>query len=139
VRVCPACGEAFPEPVKAALKLSTLDIMGVEGIDLEVTAWQWRKHISKASGKEMLSCTFYGGLSDAPVTEYLCVTHDGYSGEKARRLLAEIAHKAGIELDYSAVDLHQMAQQMTNGTPPRTIQFSREGKFYTVKKRSWIK
>ena len=139
VRVCPACGEAFPEPVKAALKLSNLDIMGIQGIDLDVTAWQWRKHISKASGKEMLALTFYGGLSDAPVTEYLCVTHDGYSGEKARRLLAEIAHKAGIELDYSAVDLHQMAQQMTEGTPPKSIEFKREGKFFTVMKRSWIK
>jgi len=137
VRICPACGEAFPEPVKAALKLSTLDIMGIQGIDLEVTAWQWRKHISKASGKEMLALTFYGGLSDAPVTEYLCVTHDGYSGEKARRLLAEIAHKAGIELDYGAVDLHEMAQQLTDGTPPREISYQKTGKFYTVIKRSW--
>ena len=59
--------------------------------------------------------------------------------EKARRLLAEIAHKAGIELDYGAVDLHQMAQQLTEGTPPKRIEFKREGKFFTVIKRSWIK
>lgn len=137
VRVCSACGEEFPEPVKAALKLSTLDIMGIQGQDMEVTAWQWRKHISKASGKEMLSCTFYGGLSDAQVTEYLAVTHDGYAGKKSRRLLAEIAHKAGVELDYGAVDLHQMAQQMTSGTPPKSIEFKREGKFFSVINRKW--
>jgi DNA repair protein RadD len=138
VRVCPACGEAFPEPERPALRLHNLDIMGVEGVDMEVTAWTWRKHISRASGKEMLSCTFYGGLSDAPVTEYLAVTHDGYAGEKSRRLLAEVAHKAGVVLDYAAVDLHQMAQQMTEGRPPAAIEFKREGKFFTVLKRTFL-
>jgi DNA repair protein RadD len=137
VRVCPACGEAFPEPVKPALKLHNLDIMGVEGVDMEVTAWTWRKHISRASGREMLSVTYYGGLSDPPVTEYLAVTHDGYAGEKSRRLLADIAHQASVTLDYAAVDLHQMAGQMTEGKPPATIEFKKEGKFFTVLKRTW--
>jgi DNA repair protein RadD len=135
VRVCPACGEAFPEPVKAALKLHNLDIMGIEGTDMEVTAWTWRKHISRASGREMLAVTYYGGLSDPPVTEYLAVTHEGYAGEKSRRLLAEIAHQAGVVLDYGAVDLHQMAGQMTEGRPPATIEFRKDGKFYTIIKR----
>ena len=137
VRVCPACGEAFPEPVKPPLKLSNLDIMGHEGIDLEVTSWTWRKHISRASGKEMLSVTYYGGLSDPPVTEYLAVTHDGYAGEKSRRLLADIAHNAGIQLDYGLSDLHDMAQTLTEGAPPSSIEYKREGKFFTVMKRIW--
>lgn len=139
VRVCPACGEAFPEPVKAALKLHNHDIMGIEGTDLEVSAWTWRKHISRASGKEMLAVSYYGGLSDAPVTEYLAVTHDGYAGEKSRRLLADIAHKASVTLDYAAADLHEMANQMTEGCPPNEIEFKKEGKFFTVLKRSWSK
>jgi DNA repair protein RadD len=138
VRVCPACGEAFPEPVKPALKLHNLDIMGVEGVDMEVSAWTWRKHISRASGREMLSVTYYGGLSDPPVTEYLVVCHDGYAGEKSRRLLADIAHQAGIDLDYGTADLHQMAGQMTEGRPPATIEFRKDGKFFTVLKRIWI-
>jgi DNA repair protein RadD len=137
VRVCPACGAEFPEPVKAALKLSNLDIMGVEGVDMEVTAWTWRKHISRASGKEMLSLTYYGGLSDPPVTEYLTVTHDGYAGEKSRRLLADIAYKAGVVLDYGTADLHEMAQTLTEGQPPSEIEFRREGKFFTVLQRTW--
>ena len=85
----------------------------------------------------MLAVTYYGGLSDAPVTEYLAVTHEGYAGEKSRRLLAEIAHQAGVVLDYSAVDLHQMAGQMTEGRPPATIQFRKDGKFYTIIKRTY--
>jgi DNA repair protein RadD len=138
VRVCPACGEAFPEPERPALKLHNLDIMGVEGVDMEVTAWTWRKHLSRASGKEMLSLTYYGGLSDLPVTEYLAVTHDGYAGEKSRRLLTDIAYKAGVTLNYNVADLHEMAQQLTEGEPPSAIEFKREGKFFTVLKRSWI-
>ena len=129
VRVCPACGAEFPEPVRPALKLSNLDIMGVEGTDLDVTAWTWRKHISRASGKEMLALSYYGGLSDPPVTEYLAVTHDGYAGEKSRRLLSDIAYKASVALDYRATDLHDMAQQLTEGQPPSQIEFKREGKF----------
>lgn len=137
VRVCPACGAEFPEPEKPALRLHNLDIMGVEGVDMEVSVWTWRKHISRASGKEMLSLTYYGGLSDAPVTEYLAVTHDGYAGEKSRRLLAEVAHKAGVVLDYGMADLHEMAQILTEGQPPASIEFKRENKFFTVLKRTW--
>ena len=136
-RVCPACGEAFPEPVRPTLKLSNLDIMGFEGTDLEVSSWTWRKHISRASGKEMLSVSYYGGLSDPPVTEYLAVTHDGYAGEKSRRLLSEVAHRASVDLDYGATDLHQMAQQMTEGQPPSAIEFKREGKFFSIIRRMW--
>jgi DNA repair protein RadD len=137
VRVCPACGAEFPEPEKPALRLHNLDIMGVEGVDMEVSVWTWRKHISRASGKEMLSLTYYGGLSDPPVTEYLAVTHDGYAGEKSRRLLAEVAHRAGVVLDYGMADLHEMAQTLTEGQPPATIEFKREGKFFTVLQRTW--
>ena len=137
VRVCPACGEAFPEVERPALKLHNHDIMGNEGIDLEVTSWTWRKHISRASGKEMLSVTYYGGLSDPPVTEYLAVTHDGYAGEKARRLLADMTYSAGVALDYGLADLHDMAQALTEGNPPAKIEYKKEGKFFTVMNRNW--
>lgn len=137
VRVCPACGEAFPEPERPALKLHNNDIMGNEGIDMEVSSWTWRKHISRASGKEMLSVTYYGGLSDPPVTEYLAVTHDGYAGEKSRRLLADIAHQAGITLDYGLSDLHDMAKTLSEGNPPSSIEYKREGKFFTIIKRQY--
>jgi len=137
VRECPACGEPFPEPERPMLRLHNLDIMGVEGVDFEVSTWTWRKHISRASGKEMLSLTYYGSLSDPPVTEYLAVTHDGYAGEKSRRLLADIAYKAGVVLDYGTAELHEMAQALTEGQPPSAIEFRREGKFFTVLKRTW--
>ena len=77
VMVCPSCGEQFPEPVKKSMVLRNDDIMGLDGQELEVTSWTWRKHISKASGIEMLAVTYYGGLSDTPITEYLPIMHEG--------------------------------------------------------------
>ena len=85
----------------------------------------------------MLSLTYYGGLSDLPVTEYLAVTHDGYAGEKSRRLLSDIAYKAGVVVGYVSSDLHEIAQRLTDGRPPVHIEFKREGKFFTVLKRTW--
>jgi len=137
VRECPACGTPFPEPERPTLRLHNMDIMGAEGMDMDVTSWTWRKHISRASGKEMLSLTYYRSLSDPPVTEYLAVTHDGYAGEKSRRLLADIAYKAGVVLDYGTAELHEMAQTLTEGQPPSEIEFRREGKFFTVLQRTW--
>lgn len=137
VRVCPACGAEFPEPVRPAMSLRNDDIMGQSGIDLDVSSWTWRKHISRASGKEMITCTFYGSLSDAPVTSYYAITHDGWAGEKARKNLAEIAHKSGVNLDYSSADLHDIAKQMTEGTPPKSIEYQKNGKFYTVVSHKW--
>jgi hypothetical protein len=52
--------------------------------------------------------------------------------------LAEVAHKAGVPLNYGTADLHEMAQALTEGQPPASIEFKREGKFFTVLKRTWI-
>jgi len=42
-----------------------------------------------------------------------------------------------VTLDYGTADLHQMAQQITEGRPPSAIEFKREGRFFTVLKRTW--
>lgn len=85
----------------------------------------------------MLSCVMYGCLSDPPVTSYYAICHDGYAGSKARQNLAEIAHKAGVNLNYASADLHDIAKQMTEGKPPKEIQYQKSGKFYTVVAQKW--
>jgi DNA repair protein RadD len=140
VRECPACGHAFPEPERKKLKLHNNDIMGLEGSDLDVTSWNWRKHISKASGKEMLAVTYYAALSDPPVTEYLPIMHDGYAGQKSVQLLAKMAHDAFgmIGPEVANLDgLDQIAKVMNSGNPPRKITYKQDGKFCRVINRSW--
>lgn len=136
VKACTACGAPFPEPVKAPLELRTNDIMG-QGDDLMVENWSWRKHTSRASGKEMLAVTYYGALSDKPVSEYICVTHDGYAGTKARALLATLARQSGAPLDYGSADLDDMAAQMMQGKPPQVVTYKKEGKFFNVTARTY--
>lgn len=137
VKVCPACETPFPEPEKPPMKLSNLDIMGESGIEMEVTSWTWRKHISRTSGKEMLSVTYYGGLADTPVTEYLAVTHDGYGGQKARKLLALLAYRSDATISYESADLVDIATAMTASDPPDTIEYRKDGKYFTVLDRKW--
>jgi len=112
--------------------------MGLEGRDLDVKSWTWRKHISKASGKEMLAVTYYGGLSDPAVTEYLAVTHDGYAGQTALQKLATIAQSAQIKpggLNVQSLD--EMAVNMNQAQPPSSIEFKKDGKFFRVMRRRW--
>ena len=142
VSICPACGHPFPEPERKKLELRDDDIMGLEGKDLEVSSWNWRRHVSRASGKEMLSCTYYGSLSDKPITEYLPVLHDGYAGQKAMRQLMTMANSSGAHLAEAAhmegsEGLEYLAVQMSNSKPPISIEYRLDGKFHRVLKRSW--
>jgi DNA repair protein RadD len=85
----------------------------------------------------MLALTYYGALSDTPVTEYLTVMHDGYAGEKARRLLAVLADQSGATLDYSIADIQQHANVLNLAKAPAAIEYKSEGKFFTVMKRTF--
>jgi DNA repair protein RadD len=142
VMVCPACGHAFPEPERKKLELRDDDIMGLEGKDMEITSWNWRRHVSKASGKEMLSCTYYGDLSAKPITEYLPILHDGYAGNRAMNQLLTMANSSGADLSQAAhlegsEGLEYLAVQMSNSRPPSGIEYRLDGKFHRVLKRSW--
>ena len=132
----------FPEPVKKAMVLHHDDIMGLEGKDLEITTWNWRVHTSKASGKLMLACTYYGDLSDKPITEYLPVLHDGYAGERAMQQLLTMAasSRANLAPAYTLQDedsLNYISTEMSNSEPPKAIEYRKDGKFFRVIKRNW--
>ncbi|MDA0238990.1 MAG: DEAD/DEAH box helicase [Proteobacteria bacterium] len=136
-RECVACGEPFPEPKPTKQKLHDDDIMGLDTIEMNVTEWQWRRHISRVSGKEMLMVTYYGALSDKPVNEYLTVMHDGYAGQKARILFAKISNHCGSDADMHHTDLTSAAREMNECAPPGVIKFRQDGKFYRVTDRRW--
>tara|TARA_R110000868_G_C10884896_1_gene763221 strand:- start:30 stop:1631 length:1602 start_codon:yes stop_codon:yes gene_type:complete len=139
VEVCPSCGYIFPfSPRK--LQLHHDDIMGLDGIDMVVSDWKWRKHISRASGKEMLAVSYYGDLTDPPITEYFPVTHDGYAGRKALQSVLDMGRASGIEFGSSS-HIESMEDCVylfdTKSSPPKTIEYKRDGKFFRVLKRSW--
>ena len=132
---CPVCNTPFPPPAKKDLTLHLDDIMGAQGLEMHVRAWAWRKHTSKASGKEMLAVTYYGGLSEPTVTEYLPVMHEGYAGQKAALLFVTMAKNAGV--NGKPVGLDEAVSAMRDSQPPRLIEYKREGKFFKILRREW--
>jgi DNA repair protein RadD len=133
-KVCPACDTPFPEPKPKKLKLHNDDIMGLSGTEMDVTAWEWSEHISRASGKRMLRVNYYGALSDPPISEYLTVTHEGWAGNKAVRLLGEIAGKSGATI---ANDFFAIIDAMNQSNPPSMIEYKKNGKYNQVVRRKW--
>jgi DNA repair protein RadD len=135
-KFCPACNYPFPEPESKKLKLHTDDIMGLEGIDMPLTGWKWREHISATSGKAMLAVSYYGRLSDPSVTEYFPVLHEGYAGQKAMKQVYEIAvHAKIVGMDVN--NLSSLAAQLSKGNCPKLISYKKDGKFYRINNREW--
>jgi DNA repair protein RadD len=135
-KICPTCDTPFPEPEKPKLELHHDDIMGVDVQEMTVTEWRWRKHTSRASGKEMLAVSYYGGLSDPLVEEYFPVTHGGYAGEKAVATLGIIASSAGAQLR-QGITLDGAAAVMNASRPPAGITYKRDGKYHRIIGRLW--
>ena len=138
VRQCPHCGHEWPAPEAkpTSYALANDDIMGIEPSEMAVTGWQWRKHVSRTSGKEMLSCTFYGGLSDPAVTCYHPINHEGWAGDKARVQLVTISRKAGLNDLPDA--LPEIARLLNLSKAPAIVKFKKSGKFYDVIDRIWV-
>jgi len=139
-KVCPNCGHEFPEPKEKKLVLRQDDIMGLEGIDMAITDWSWRKHTSRASGNDMIAVTYYGTLTDPPITEYLPLLNPGYAGSKAMQLLHDMGSYSNATLsgiNQSASPLMYLVVQMNQAKPPSQIQYKKDGKFYRVVKRLW--
>lgn len=136
VRECPACGAPFPVKEAPTLSLRNIDIMGLEPEEMIVTGWSWRKHTSRTSGKDMLKVTYYGALSDEPVSEYLTVLHQGVAGQRAMRTFSQILDSCGVALA-GAESLEDAAKAISDAQPPAAIKFRKEGKFYNVQERSW--
>ena len=90
----------------------------------------------------MLACTYYGSLSDKPITEYLPVLHDGYAGQMALQKILTMASSSGADLSQATKmqgeeGLDYLAVQMSNSQPPSAIEYKLDGKFHRILKRTW--
>jgi hypothetical protein len=112
--------------------------MGLAALELDVTGWQWRVHVSRKNNKEMLAVAYYGGLTEPPITEYFTITHEGRAGQWALQKLTEVATKANITPGGLRVDtLQDMVDNLQAATPPKLVRYKREGRFFNVISREW--
>ena len=144
-KVCPACGTPFPESKRdegiADVTLVDGDIMGLDRDDLhdmQCSGWRWVKHLSKKSGKHTIAVTYYGALSDRPVTEYLCVLHGGEAGQRAwstlTKIMQEVTLPPGLLADG---DIDSIISAMGQAKHPAWIQHAVDGQFQRITRRSW--
>lgn len=130
---CPECGCKFPAREPKKLELHNDDIMGQDN-NMVVKDWQWRRYTA-ASGKEMVTVTYYGNFFES-VTEYLCLLHGGYAGDKAVRTLLGIARRVGADIR-NPYDLDEVVSVMSAAPAPNRINRQKDGKFYRVTARYW--
>lgn len=136
---CPECGHEFPprKETGQSLALRNDDIMGIDPLEMVVTAWNWEEHTSRNSGKKMLCCSYFGGPLDPPIREYFAVTHEGPAGMIALKKVCEISKSAGVEVGQNK--LYEFAIDMNNGVAPSKILYKMDGKYHRVVSREWSK
>ena len=140
VMVCPECGYEFPESDnKVSMQLRDDCIMGTDTeLTMSVSRWQWDEYPSRA-GDDMLRATYYGpSLSDKPISEYFCVLHSGYAGQRAVGEVNKIAHASGCHTELIASDgLYQASVALNRSKPPAQIDYEKNGKYYNVVRRNY--
>ena len=134
-KVCPGCGHLFEsEKDEQKWRLANDDIMGLTGTKIGVSKWKWGRHVSKGSGKEMIKVTYYGALSDKPITEYLTILHEGFAGNRAMQTLSTIATCSGASIHD---DLDALCESLNTSAHPVMLEYRMDGKFPTILQRSW--
>ena len=137
IKQCPECGYVFiPEDKPQKWRLSDGDIMGDETRELHVTDWQWREHISRTSGNQMVKVTYYGSLSDKPITEYLPVANRSRAGSEAVQKVYNMAEQSGAILA-GASDMQKLCDAMNASASPSLVTYKMEGKWPRVIDRQW--
>ncbi|HMA78881.1 MAG TPA: hypothetical protein VKP88_07195, partial [Candidatus Paceibacterota bacterium] len=133
-KVCPNCGYEFPA-AETEYELRDDDIMGDDGMALNVQYWTWETKTSKSSNP-MVVVSYYGSYSDPVLREYLLIWADGFAGKKGRVNLNEICKGCGV--DYSNFDnITDFIDTMVNELPPEVIRYEKDGKYNRVIAREW--
>jgi len=139
VKVCPHCGWEYVPPAKAppaegasrdrklhGIEASDLDILGAVQIvkPESVTATRHKK-----PGKpDSIRVTYHAGL--LRVSEWVCLDHPGYAGQKARKWWRDRFPSPPPSVD-GALEFLFLPQQILAVT--ESIEVGREGKYPTVK------
>ena len=63
--------------------------------------------------------------------------HEGYAGQKAAQSIFNLSSASRAQISLTETDLDAMSEALNTGTPPQTIEYKKDGKFFRVMKRSW--
>jgi len=87
--ICENCGHEFPEPEKHKPEASTEEILSkrtpLEFMDIIKT--EYGRHTKKGSPDSMVVSYFFSPVQS--IREWICIEHEGYAGEKAKKWIRE--------------------------------------------------
>jgi len=105
---------------------------------MQVASWDWCEYTSRA-GNDMLKATYFGpSLSDKPISEYFCVLHSGYAGQRAVGEIQNIARASGCHAELVAANgLHQASVAFNSSNPPSEIDYEKNGRYFNIIRRNY--
>lgn len=129
---CLSCGEPFsPNQSEKAVGNQSGNAEIIDDGNAKwanVTGLGYVRHTSRKSGKSTLRVDYYTDLQIHPISEYICIEHEGYAFDKAYRWWRE--HNLGpvpTSIDDALHLLHA-----SNLNRPAKIEVKRDGKFWKV-------
>ena len=145
-RICPCCGSEFIFAKKELKKLDTeSDIMGGTSLmKFPVSKWHWTITKSHKTGLELLVCSYYSRFflvgreevgSGEKVTQRFPIIYDGAAGSIAIKNVLTLAKKAGVcvpNSDSRNLFQREISEIMNKAKPPKSIKFTRNGKYEQV-------
>lgn len=140
-RQCP-CGFQFPPPeLKHDETADTISEILSKPVRFEVVSWTLSEHVKKGSSSEdprTLRVDYVvcedgeqGNLAEQTISEWVCIEHDGFAGDKATKWWSE--HSLAVRPAFSAeaVDLWKRGAVIA----PRAITARRDGRWWRIEGR----
>lgn len=129
---CLSCGEPFsPNQSEKAVGNQSGNAEIIDDGNAKwanVTGLGYVRHTSRKSGKSTLRVDYYTDLQIHPISEYICIEHEGYAFDKACQWWRE--HNLGPVPTSIDDALHLLHASSLNR--PAKIEVKRDGKFWKV-------
>lgn len=126
---CLECGASFGYAKDIAQKAGHAQVLADEApIWMRVSALAYTKHISRKSGNATLRVDYFTDYDAVPISEYVCIEHEGYAYDKACQWWR--AHNLGPVPACIDDALHLLHNSTLNR--PAKIECKRDGKFWKV-------
>ncbi len=134
---CPDCGHVFPDAMRLnhEPEASTAPVLSVPDppIDVEVYKTDYDRHKKRDKPLPTLradySITMVEGVTVEKVSEWVCLEHEGFAGQKARKWWHERGGNLAVDAPETVEEALGRLGEIKN---PRRLRIQRDGKYWRV-------
>lgn len=131
VTECPHCGHEFPREIIHDTRASRGAVASHDQAEewVDVAHVQYNEHISRKTNIPLLRVEYLNSIGWPLATDWICVYHDGYAGEKAQKWLRRNNVPTEAVKNIGALVIYCER----NVPPPNKILVKKNGKYMEVK------